>query len=469
MTAPAPAPHRVAQQTPSDAEAPRAAAEPGVAPVSADAPARATETGGAAEALRVERDRFEGLVTVARVAWAWMREHGRTLWERISPVIRVITTLAWVLIGAGAVLLVAGAWLGWIELLVLGGVALVMVLVAVPFAFGRAVYEVEIELNPRRVTVGDRALGRLTVRNAGERRALPTRMEFPVGKGRAEFGIPLLRPGQSHEELFSVPTTRRAVIPAGPARSIRGDELGILRRTVKWTGVIDLFVHPRTVRLESSAAGLLRDLEGVTTTKITDHDLAFHALRPYEPGDDLRHVHWKTTARTGTLMVRQFEETRRSQITIVHTLDRSRYRSEEEFELSISVFASIVQQVLREDLDIEAVNELGALPTRSIVAMLDATSRFDVVEPEHPSFRSYVSEATRRLSPPTVVIFVGGSGLSPSDLHRARSLFPHEVSVTAFRCDTEARVSRRQLGQLTIGTVSKLGDLPRLLRGKGLV
>src|SRR5690606_25353628 len=157
-----------------------------------------------------------------------------------------------------------------------------------------------------------------------------------VGRGRAEFGIPLLRPGESHEELFSVPTTRRAVIPAGPARSIRGDELGILRRTVRWTGVIDLFVHPRTVRLESSAAGLLRDLEGVTTAKITDHALAFHALRPYEPGDDLRHVHWKTTARTGTLMVRQFEETRRSQITVVHTLDRSRYRNEDEFELSIS-------------------------------------------------------------------------------------------------------------------------------------
>lgn len=453
MTAPAPAstrPDRTGRPTDEPAEPPVA-------------------EGGAAEAVVVERGRFDGLAAVLRAAGAWMRGVWQALWSRIGPAVRVVTLLGWVLLAGGAALLAAGLVLRWIEAIVVGALAIVAVLAAIPFIVGRTAYDVEIELNPRRVTVGDRALGRVTVRNAGERPSLPTLMEFPVGRGRAEFGIPALEPGAPHEELFAVPTSKRAVIPAGPARSVRGDQLGILRRTVKWTGVIDLFVHPRTVRLQPSAAGLLRDLEGVTTTKITDHDLAFHALRPYEPGDDRRHIHWKTSARTGTLMVRQFEETRRSQLTVIHTLDRAGYADEEEFELAISVFASIVQQVLREDLDIGAVNETGIIPTRSIVSMLDATSRFEPVAREHDSLRAYVVDATRPLPPPTVVLLIGGSGLTPHDLRQVQVLYPQEVTVTAFRCDVGARVGRAKMRDLTICTVTELDDLPRLLRRKGLV
>ena len=45
------------------------------------------------------------------------------------------------------------------------------------------------------------------------------------------------------------------------------------------------------------------------------------ALREYQPGDDLRHVHWKSTAKTGRLMVRQYEESRRSRMAVVLGLD----------------------------------------------------------------------------------------------------------------------------------------------------
>ena len=121
------------------------------------------------------------------------------------------------------------------------------------------------------------------------------------------------------EELFQVPTHRRAVIIAGPARSVRGDQLGLLRRSVEWSEPVELFVHPKTVRLHATAAGLVRDLEGQVSNRITNNDLAFHALRPYVPGDDRRYVHWRTSARIGQLMVRQFQETRRSQIVLALT------------------------------------------------------------------------------------------------------------------------------------------------------
>jgi len=189
-------------------------------------------------------------------------------------------------------------------------------------------------------------MGRMVVTNTGPRNLPPTRMELPVGAGVAEFQLPAMKPKQEEEELFAVPTNKRAVIVAGPAESVRGDQLGLLRRALKWADPVDLFVHPKTVRLAPSAAGLVRDLEGQVSKKITNNDIAFHALRPYVPGDDRRYVHWRTSARIGQLMVRQFEETRRSQITMIHVTREDLYASEDEFELAISVTASLAAQVI---------------------------------------------------------------------------------------------------------------------------
>lgn len=423
-------------------------------------PAPAVPTGAASPAPAAGR--FDGARALWRDASVGFRAAGERIRERTEPVLGVVAPLGWCALGAAAVLLAAGLILGWIELVAVAGVLLVALLAAIPFVLGRADYEVEIELSPRRVTVGDRALGRLAVRNAGDDRVLPTRMEFPVGFGRAEFLIPTLEPGQPHEELFAVPTSRRAVIPAGPAMSVRGDELGLLRRSVKWTGTIELFVHPRIVRLSPAAAGLLRDLEGVETSKIADADLAFHALRPYESGDDRRHIHWRTSARTGQLMVRQFTETRKSQLTIVHSLDESLYASEEEFELGISVAASLAAQAIHDDIEVRFVNESGEVPTRSLVAMLDATSRFEPAPPRVGPFRGAVLEATRRLPPATVVAVVAGSGLDRTQLRAAAALFPHEVRVTGYLCAEQAAASRVLVRELGVCTVPRLEDLAKL-------
>ncbi len=155
-------------------------------------------------------------------------------------------------------------------------------------------------------------MGRMLVTNSGQRNLPPSRMELPVGAGLAEFQLPAMKPKEEHEELFCRPDE-----PAcGHRRRTRGVGarrlLGLLRRGIRWTDPVDLFVHPRTVRIAPSAAGLVRDLEGQVSKKITNNDIAFHALRPYVPGDDRRYVHWRTSARIGQLMVRQFEETRRS-------------------------------------------------------------------------------------------------------------------------------------------------------------
>ena len=341
---------------------------------------------------------------------------------------------------------------------------LAAVLVAVPFIVGRATYTVDLQLNPHRVVAGGRALGQMTVTNSGERALLPARMELPVGSGLAEFVIPGLAAAATHDELFAVPTHRRAVIVAGPAVSVRGDQLGLLRRIVRWTEAVELFVHPVTTRIASSAAGLMRDLEGEITKKITSDDISFHALRAYEPGDALRNVHWRTSARTGQLMVRQFEETRRTQLTIVHTADSRYYASEDEFELAVSVTASLALQVIRDGTGISVVSEKLALRTATPVALLDASSRIEAVSDVFPTLREFARTATRRLPPPSVVMVVAGSLIDLTEFRSAQTLFGKDTTTIAFRIEPGAQSRLSTVSGLTVLTLGDLADLPKLLR-----
>ena len=389
---------------------------------------------------------------------------GRAVAGFAAPVTGVVSTTGWLVL-AGAVVALVIAWVfGWIEFAFLGFTLLAAVLVSIAFVFGRLHYRVGIELQPARVVAGERALGRLVVENAGASTSTPSRLELPVGAGLAEFVVPALAPGAEHEELFAVPTNRRAVIVAGPAVSVRGDQLGLLRRTVRWTEPVELFVHPRTARLQPSAAGLVRDLEGEVTKTITNNDISFHALRAYEPGDALRNVHWRTSARTGQLMVRQYEETRRSQLILVQATEREHYASDDEFELGVSVLASIAVQVIRDATRVAVATEALALRTATPTALLDDTSRIEPVRRPFPTVRDFVREATKRLPPPSVVIAVAGSRLPVADLRSIETLFGPDTETIAFRVELGAASRITRIAGTTVVTVGDLGELSRLVR-----
>jgi uncharacterized protein (DUF58 family) len=417
----------------------------------------------------------ERAVRALRVVWAVVGPVVRAIWRVLSPVLGVVTPAGWLVLGVGALALGLSFVFGWQEFTYLGTVLLAAAVLSAFFLFGRASYGVEIELNPRRVVVGDRAMGRMVVTNTGGRNLPPTRMELPVGKGLAEFQLPAMKPKDEQEELFAVPTNRRAVIVAGPAVSVRGDQLGLLRRALRWADPVELFVHPRTARIAASAAGLVRDLEGQVSKKITNNDIAFHALRPYVPGDDRRYVHWRTSARIGQLMVRQFEETRRSQLTMIHSTRAEHYASDDEFELAISVTASIAAQVITDGTQMNVVSDAGQWKTLSVTSMLDASCRIDPVTPStpgarasdghFPSVRAFARERTKRLPNPSVVMIIGGSGMSTAEFRSVQSLFGQDTSQVAFHIDLGAPPSIGAVSGLTVVTVGSLDDLPSLVRG----
>ncbi|GAB3063624.1 DUF58 domain-containing protein [Intrasporangium mesophilum] len=409
--------------------------------------------------------------TISRVA-----EQTQGVWRPVAGVFGWVSPLGWTILALGLACWAAGARWGWTELLMVASAALLLFGICFVLALGRTKVRILAEVDPRRVVVGEPATGRVIVTNESRRPMLPILVELPVGQSAARFVMPAMTPGHAHEELFVVPTSRRAVIQVGPATTVQGDPLGLMRRTLRWTERTELFVHPRTVALEPLGAGLLRDLEGSTTEDVSMSDLAFHALRDYQPGDDRRNIHWRSSAKAGKLLVRQFLDTRRSHVTIVVDPDPASYDprpadrsgtanppgvdSDADVETAISVGSSIMLRAMLDEQECTLVCGPQRVSRALAQLGLDAMSR---VEPG-PIDLFAVSRDAAELAPDTSTCFLVTGPRRPFiELQRAAGQFPPEVSRVVIIVDPRAQHGVRRGGGLTILTLSALEDLRLLL------
>lgn len=388
----------------------------------------------------------------------------RALWLRhVWPVLSVVSLLGWFVLAASILLWTVGQAFGWQEAKAAAIAAFVLFVLAVGFILGRSSYGVVLDLARTRVAVGDSAVGSIAVSNTSARPLLAADLELPVGAATAVFHLPRMKPRQVHEDLFTIPTARRAVIVVGPVRSVRADPLHLLRRQVRWTEPEDLFVHPKTTALAGSAAGFIRDLEGMPTTDLSSADVSFHALRDYVPGDDRRHIHWKTTARTNKLMVRQFEETRRAHLAISLSINTDEYASEEEFELAISAAASIGRQAIREQRDLDVLTQKGPLRCETGRNMLDEMTRI-VGAPQRRTAVDLARSLADTVPNASVVFLIVGSNVTATQLRSAAAAVPLGVRTLAVRLQSGAAPARATIGDLTVLTLGDLPDLAIVLR-----
>lgn len=378
-----------------------------------------------------------------------------------EPRLTTITPLGWVLISGLAVTAVPGWFLGWLEFRALSVMCAVALVIAVVAILGRREHEVLFQLERPRVQVGDAAAGAVLVRAAGGRPSGSATLEFPVGGEVANFRVPLLVPGQIHEEPFTIPATRRGVIRLGPVRSVQTDPLVLLSRQELLSGVSELFVHPRILHLETGAVGFLRDVEGIATQNLSSSDVSFHALREYVPGDDRRSVHWRTTARTGQLMVRQFEETMRAHLLILLSTTSSDYETEEDFELAVSVAGSLGASALREERQVTLCTSTEELRFPHAIGLLDRLSGVQL----GPEGRDVRDLAIKHGSIPgiSVAAFITGS-TAPATLRGAQLALAPGIFPFALRCGPTAELARRRVGDLIILDLPSLDDLRPAVR-----
>ena len=380
-----------------------------------------------------------------------------------GPYIRSVTALGWVALLGGTIALAVGLREGWTELKVVGICGLLSAAAAVVWTLGRASYDATIALDRERIPAGEKAFGSVAVRNRSGRMLVPARMELPVGSGVASFDLPALARDAEHDVLFSVPTKRRGVIRIGPVRSVRGDPLGLIRRLREWTGSLTLYVHPPTVAIDASTMGFLKDIEGVTTHDLSSSDVAFHALREYVQGDDLRSIHWRTTARVGRLMVRQFEETRRSHLLLVFSLGPDDYATSEEFEVAVSTVASMAVQALREERQVSLVTSTGRVRFATGAALLDQLAGIEPVN-RAGTLRDLAAQAAALVPDASMAALITGSAPAPRALRAAHLALPTQVAAFAVRCIEGGECRRRRISTLTVIDVPALADLPRAVR-----
>ncbi|MDG4752945.1 DUF58 domain-containing protein [Micromonospora sp. WMMD718] len=290
------------------------------------------------------------------------------------------------LLVAALVLLGVGFRYAYPELTVLGAAAAVAVGYAVVNAAWRPRLSVQRRADPDRVARGEPAAMELTVRNTGRLRAANLVAEDRCAGALVPVPLLRLRPGRDTVVRYDVPTHRRGVVPVGPLRVVRRDPLGLVALARGYGGTVPVWVHPRIHPLSAVPTGAGRSLDG-RTDSVPHGSITFDSLREYVVGDELRRVHWRTSARVGELMVRENVDTSLPRLVVVLDNRASAHPDRaggvaESFESACEAAASVVAAAVREDLpvhlllvvptEVEPAGAAGPLDRLAAVELADA-------------------------------------------------------------------------------------------------
>lgn len=260
-----------------------------------------------------------------------------------------MTTRGRVVLWAGITATLCGLVLGPRDLLRAGVLLVVLPLLAL-VAHRRARCELTCvrTVSPPRVEAGRPAQVVLEVANvAGPRCGLLLAEEqTPDALGpRPRFVLPGLEPGQRRAVSYPVRSDVRGRFAIGPLMLTHTDPFGMSERRRTYRTQDELVVTPAVVALPPVM--LTGDWTGTGERRPRAVASAGHddsTTREYHQGDDLRRVHWRSTARRGELMVRREEQPWQSRATLL--LDRRRVAHLGEgatstFEWAVAALASI--------------------------------------------------------------------------------------------------------------------------------
>ena len=247
------------------------------------------------------------------------------------------------ILAAAAVLF--GRVFGLFELFLVGAILVALVVVAVLGVWLRTPsLVISRTISPSRVFASGVSRADLALINTGRTRTPLMRIEDAVaGTQGAELLMAPLRPKEQARAAYRLPTTRRGRVEIGPMRVVVSDPFGLARSSRLAAGVAELLVYPRIdpITAPPRPSGDDTQFEDRRPTSLGNTSEDFFALRNYVVGDDLRRVHWPSTARHGELMVRQDELPRHGRVTIL--LDtRASAADPQTFEAMVSAAASMV-------------------------------------------------------------------------------------------------------------------------------
>ena len=268
-------------------------------------------------------------------------------------------------IAAGAIALVVGRVFGIIELFVIGAGFLAAVIVAVGYVWARRPrIDADRWIHPTLLVAGDTGQVDLRLEHSGTFRSAPFVLEEPVTRTMtddhvARLPVASLRPDTTSTSGYRVPTRTRGLIDLGPLRLIVTDALGIARSTSVIVGTDEIVVAPRTLPIDMPELGrgpLGRALLD-SARRLGPGD--FHGLREYATGDEPRSIHWRASARSDELMVKEYAVEGLHQCTVVFDASPGAHASNDNFEHGVTAAASVVHSAMRAGLNTRFVTAGG--------------------------------------------------------------------------------------------------------------
>jgi uncharacterized protein (DUF58 family) len=237
---------------------------------------------------------------------------------------------------------VVGVALGQAAVVGAAATTFAAVLLCLLFRFGHTRVDVRRLLRPGLVEQGSRCTVELLVINRSRRRLRRAVGQDHIGHERRTIDLPALDAGEAGAVTYELVPAARGVLDIGPLVVGRADPLGFTIAGDLHGGVSRLVVHPRVHDIVAFPAGVTRDLDGATSGEAPQGGVAFHSLRAYEWGDDLRLIHWKSSARTGELMVRHNVDVIQPRPLVYVDVRPGVHPSDAAFETALEAATSIV-------------------------------------------------------------------------------------------------------------------------------
>ncbi|HET9897204.1 MAG TPA: DUF58 domain-containing protein [Streptosporangiaceae bacterium] len=300
------------------------------------------------------------------------------------------SVLAWFTV-RGASFLTAGA-VGVLAALLLGSDALVSVgamLIFLPLLSAltarRARYQLRCErvLMPSRVAPGQAARVAVRLENISRISTglLLAEETIPYSLGaRPRYVINGIERAGSREVSYQLRSDVRGKFPIGPMRIRIADVFGLVELTANFASTNMLTVTPKVIPLTSASVNGSWSSDGDGRTRMTaaagDDDVI---PRAYRVGDELRRVHWRSTARYGELMVRREEQRWQDRAVLILDTRRASHTGSgpnSSFEFAVSAAASIGVHLARSGLDGHLLTDSGPLAGSAMFedVLLDALS-----------------------------------------------------------------------------------------------
>jgi len=318
----------------------------------------------------------------------------------MSRIWDALTTRGRAFLAAGLTLLVAGLLLGFIDITRVG-----VLLSALPLLAGLRARRgsnrlvVARTVHPARLAVDQSAKVALRLANTSGRRTqvqlAEERVPYLLGD-RPRFVLPPMEPGEIREVDYQIRSQVRGRYVLGPLALRKRDPYGMATFAVSLPGSTDILVVPR---VEPLGHGRPR-AGGVGAEGTVPHLVALHgeddaAVRSYRNGDDLRRIHWPTTAHRSELMVRQEDHPARRRAVIVLDSRAAAHQGSGNtgsFEWAVTAAASFAahlsshqytlhlasSETIAEGLAAQALEIDDALASLAI-AQLGASQQFDEV------------------------------------------------------------------------------------------